>query len=49
MKDRVFMVGVNRAKMRLYDIDDPLQTREDIQEKREAISHRKSARPGFLK
>lgn len=49
MKDRVFMVGVNRAKMRLYDIDDPLQAREDMQEKREAIAKRRSVKPGFLK
>jgi replicative DNA helicase len=49
MRDRVFMVGVNRAKMRLYGIDDPLQTREEIQEKREAIAKRKSTKPGFLK
>jgi replicative DNA helicase len=49
MRDRVFLVGVNRAKMRLYDIDDPLQTREEIQEKRETIAKRKSAKPGFLK
>jgi len=49
MRDRVFMVGVNRAKMRLYDTDDPLQTKEGIQEKREAIAKRKSAKPDFLK
>lgn len=49
MRDHVFLVGVNRAKMRLYDIDDPLQTQENIQEKREAISKRKSAKPGFFK
>jgi archaellum biogenesis ATPase FlaH len=49
MRDRVFLVGVNRAKMRLYDIDDSLHTREEVQEKREAISKRKSAKPGFLK
>jgi replicative DNA helicase len=49
MRDRVFMVGVNRAKMRLYNIDDPLQTKEDIQEKREAIGKRRSVQPGFLK
>jgi replicative DNA helicase len=46
-KDRKFMVGVNRSKMRLFDRDDPFKVADDMNAKREEIQKRKSRKPPF--
>jgi replicative DNA helicase len=46
-KDRVFMVGVDRGKMRLYDLADPLKVAEQVNVKRKAIQERRSGKPPF--
>ena len=45
-KDKVFMVGVDRSKMRLYDLQDPFQVAQQMNIKRQEIkTTRKSRKP----
>jgi len=46
-KDKVFMVGVNRGKMRLFDLEDPFTVGEQMNVKRGAIQERKTRKPPF--
>jgi hypothetical protein len=46
-KDKVFMVGVDRGKMRLYDLADPIKIAEQVNAKRVEIKQRKWAKPPF--
>jgi DnaB-like helicase C terminal domain len=46
-KDRKFMVGVDRRKMRLFDRDDPEKVAEQMNVKRGEIQMRKSRKPSF--
>jgi len=48
LKDRAFPLRVNRAKMRLYDLDDPGERQREYVTKREVIQQRKSSKPTFL-
>lgn len=48
-KDRLFMVGVDTAKMRLYDLDGPFEVAGKVEEKRKAISGQRTKLPSFLK
>jgi hypothetical protein len=46
-KDRVFMVGVDRARMRLYDDADSIKALEQMNSKRSELQKRKSGKPPF--
>jgi replicative DNA helicase len=46
-KDRNFLVGVDRGKMRLFDVNDPVKVAEQMNAKRGEIQMRKSRKPPF--
>jgi hypothetical protein len=48
LKDRVFMVGVNRKQMRLYDLEEPFRVAEEVNEKRKVIPTKKATASRLL-
>ena len=46
-KDKVFMVGVNRSKMKLFDINDPIVQATALIDKCEEIKKRRTRKPPF--